>query len=205
MSNPRSTSIALAATGAVIATNSLAFGTQLFFDPSSFSEIGGSSTHRTYYVVLLLCVASLSLVLPRLTDVTGSTGRTLPGAVLTFVGLGVFFDGGTRFVEAFVVPYLADFAPELLNDTPASGLMYAMVTAWILYMASLVLLGVTAYRRRVFPRAACVLIIIGGASVPLLGPLSGILIGAGLTWSGIAAAGRPAHQKVPVGSAVATG
>jgi hypothetical protein len=190
MSNPRPTLIALAATGVAIAANSLMFGTQLFFDPSPFSEIGASGTHRAYNVVLLLCVASLSVVLPGLRNVVGRTGRSLPVAVIVVLGVGVFLDGGTRFVEAFVVPYLADLAPQLLDETPASGLMYAMMAAWILYMSSLIALGVTAYRRHVFPRPACVLLIVGGASLPVFGPLSGMLVGTAFAWSALAAKAR---------------
>jgi len=62
-----------------------------------------------------------------------------------------------------------------------------------------------AYRRRVFPRAACVFLAVGAVSVPVLGPLSGILLGSAYAWVGFATARRirGVERSTPAPSAAA--
>lgn len=186
MTQHRRTLTALTAVGAVMALNSLALGLPTFLNSAPFSEIAGSASHLGYQAVLLGCVLVLNLALPKLAGLAGETGRTLPAGLLTFAAAAAFLDGGTRFVEAFVTPFLADHAPALLDESPASALMYAMVAAWVLWSIALVAVGVTAYRRRVFARPACVLLAVGGVAIPAIGPLSGVLIGSALAWAGAA-------------------
>ena len=196
--SPRTTLAVLIGIGVAMASNSALFGTQLMFDPRPFSEVASTPQHVTYYVVLLVLLAAFAQVLPRLCAVTGGTGRSFPDGVLVLLGVGVFFDAATRFGEAFMVPFLAAHAPELLDDTPSTVLMSAMVTSWVLYLIGLVTLGVVAYRRRIFPRPAAVLLMVGAVTVPVIGPLSGMLIGTALAWGGYAAR-RSAPQPAPVG------
>lgn len=195
----------LGVTGAVIAGNSLLFGSRLFFDPRPFSEVGGSFEQRAYHLLLLFCLGVLAVTLPRLVSVRGRDGAHVPAALAVATGLAAFYDGGTRFVEAFVVPYLANHAPALLDESPSSGLMIAMMAAWFLTMGTVLALAVVAYRRRVFPRAACVLLAVGAVSVPVLGPLAGILLGSAYAWAGFATLRRTSlvETSAPMPSAAA--
>lgn len=187
----------LGITGVVIAANSLLFGTQLFFDPRPFSEVGGSFEQRGYHLLLLACLGVLAMTLPRLATVPGREGARLPATLTLAAGLAAFYDGGTRFVEAFVVPYLAQHAPALLDESPSSSLMIAMMTAWFLTMGTVLAIAVVAYRRRVFPRPACVLLAVAAISVPLIGPLAGVLLGSAYAWAGFATLRRIDFARHP--------
>jgi hypothetical protein len=204
MNTPHTSLTILSGVGIVMATNSLFLGTRLMFDGRPFSEVAATLPHLAYNVILLVALAVFSQVLPRLSGVTGAAGRTFPEPVLVLAGGGVFFDACTRFGEAFMVPFISRHAPELLDNTPSTLLMSAMVASWTAYLAGLVALGVTAYRRRIFPRPAAVLLCLGGLSVPAVGPLSGLLIGPALAWCGWAAR-RSAEEAVPAPKAVAVG
>ena len=189
--------------GAVMAANSLVLGSQLMVDSRPFSTVASTPVHLAYYCTLLVLLGVLAQVLPHLGSVAGSTGQRFPSSILALAGVGVFLDAGTRFAEAFVVPFIAARAPELLDTSPSSVLMGAMVTAWVVYLVGLVSLGIAAYRRRIFPRPAAVLLIVGGLSVPVVGPLSGLLIGPALAWGGNSArrrvaSGPPAVSEVTV-------
>lgn len=185
----RTTLLTLTAIGAVMAANSLLLGTRLMFGFAGvpFSEVALTGTHVAYNVVLVALLVAFAQVVPRLGQVTGPQGRGFPNPVLLVVCIGVMLDAATRFGEAFMVPFLGRHAPELLDSTPDRVLMSAMVACWIAYLVGLVTLGVVAFRRRIFPRPAAVLLVVGGLSVPAVGPLSGSLIGVALAWGGCAA------------------
>lgn len=199
MQTSRNTLTALGVVGAVLVVNAAVLGPMIMFDSRPFSEIGGLPQHRVFNVVLLLCVGALAVLLPRLAQVPGRTGRAVPATVALAAGFGAYLDGGTRFVEAFVVPFLADKAPALLDETLGGVLMYAMVTAWILWSLALIALGVTAYRARVFPRAAAVLLVLGALVIPAIGPIAGVLVGGAFVWSALSArrAGQFSDLLVP--------
>lgn len=177
----------LVVVGGVITLNAATLGMMLMFGPwETFSETAASRVHLGFQAILLACVAALNLLLPRLAGLRGSTGRVLPAWVLVLAAVATFADGGTRFVFTFVVPWLADAAPALLDEDGGGSLMAAMVSAWVLFTLALVCLGVTAYRRRVFPRPACVLLAVGGLAVPAIGPAAGVLLGPALVWAALA-------------------
>jgi hypothetical protein len=190
MTSARPALTILTAIGAVMALNSLLFGTQLIFDPSPFSEVARTGTHLAYQVTLLAGLVALAQTLPRLTRVVGRHGSGFPAAVLLFAGVGVTLDACTRFAEAFMVPFIGRNAPELLDQSPGGALMTVMVSAWMASMLGLVAVALVAYRRRIFPRPAAVVLAVGALVVPVVGPLSGILVGTGLAWGGYAARRR---------------
>jgi hypothetical protein len=77
--------------------------------------------------------------------------------------------------------------------------MTAMVAAWVVYDVGLVVLGVVAFRRRIFSRSAAVLVAVGGALIPLAGPFAVMVVGGGLAWAGASVVHRQL-SRVPVGA-----
>jgi hypothetical protein len=172
----------LAVVGGALAANGLLLGSQLFLDARAYSEAAGSWVHLAHYVVWTGCLVALSQLYPRL--------RGLPGPVLALAGVGVALDACARFVSAFVTPYLADHQPALVDDAPDPILLVPLLATGIVAMAGTVALAVAAWRRRLAPRAALVLMLLGGLAIPAIGPLSNVLLGAGLVWWGLALRAR---------------
>lgn len=193
----RQTGLALAVLGLLMCVGAALVGSRLMLDSRPFSEIGGTTTQVAYNGLLLLLLVGLVLLLPAIGRLPGSDGRTLPRWTLGLVGAGAILDACTRFDQAFMVPFLADHAPELLDESPASMLMAAMVAAWVVYDVGLVVLGVVAFRRRIFSRSAAVLVVAGGALIPLAGPFAVIVVGGGLAWAG-ASVVRQSPRRLPV-------
>jgi hypothetical protein len=93
-------------------------------------------------------------------------GLGLIGYLTAF--LGTLMVAGDWWFEAFAVPMIATAAPAVL-DLPISGSMLVGAIAAVgLYTVGWTLFGLVAFRTRVFPRAAALLVIAGG----LMGPLA---------------------------------
>ncbi|AEG44457.1 hypothetical protein [Isoptericola variabilis] len=182
--------VALAGAGGLLAVNGLTLGPRMMFDPRPYSEIAGTGAHLVHYVVWTVALVALSQIYPRLADVRGTAGRTLPAPVLVLAGAAAALDACARFVLAFVNPFLVTHAPELLDTPPDAVLLVPTLGAGVLAMVATVAFGVAAWRRRVFPRAAVVLLVVGAVAIPAVGPLSNVLVGSGLVWAALAALRR---------------
>lgn len=178
--------VGLAVTGAVFTVNGLVLGTQLFLDPRDYSQVAGSTLHLVHYIVWTACLVALTQLYPRLGSVKGRSGATLPGAVLALAGAGAALDACSRFVSAFVTPYLAGRAPGLVDSAPDAILLVPLLATGVFAMAATAALGATAWRRRIFPRPAALLLVLGGVAIPVLGPVSNVLLGLALVWIGFA-------------------
>ena len=182
--------LALMSTGGVLAGNGLLLGSQLFFDARDYSVVATGPVHLAHYVLWMACLVALSQLYPRLRSLTGRDGRRLPDFVLVLAGVGAALDACTRFVSAFVTPYLAERAPALVDQAPAAILLVPLLAAGVVAMAGTAAVGVVGWRRGVFPRPAAVLLVLGGVAIPLIGPLSTVLVGAALVWIGLTARAR---------------
>ncbi len=174
-------------TGAVLAANGALLGSQLLTDPRDYSEVAGGTLHLAHYVLWVLCLVTLTQLYPRLGGLPGSTGRAIPAWVLALAGAGAALDACARFVSAFVTPYLAAREPGLVDSPPEAVLLVPLLATGVLAMAATATLAVVGMRRRVFPRPAAVLLLLGGVAIPLLGPVSNVLLGLALVWIGSAA------------------
>ena len=182
--------VALAVTGGVLALNGLLLGTQLFLDARDYSEVATSGTHLAHYLLWTLCLVALCQLYPRLGVLRGNGGAVLPGPVLLLAGAGAALDACARFVSAFVTPYLAERQPSLVDTAPDEVLLVPLLATGVVAMAGTALLGVSGWRRRVFPRPAAALLVMGGVAIPALGPVSNVLLGAALVWIGLASQTR---------------
>jgi hypothetical protein len=178
--------LALTVVGATLAGNGLLLGTQLFLDSRDYSQVATGGLHLAHYVVWTACLVALSQLYPRLGALRGATGSRLPEAVLVLAGVGAALDGCTRFVSAFVTPYLADRQPGLVDSAPDPILLVPLLASGVVAMVGTAALGVSGWRRDIFPRPAAAMLVVGGVAIPVLGPVSTVLLGASLVWVGTA-------------------
>jgi hypothetical protein len=74
---------------------------------------------------------------------------------------------GDWWFEAFVIPRIAIVAPEVLDLPLAGSLLVGAVATVGLYTVGWTLFGIAALRARTFPRAAAMLLLLGGLAGPL--------------------------------------
>lgn len=122
-------------------------------------------------------------------------GQSQAAGLLGLVGFLVCFIGnvlvaGAVWEAAFVVPWLAWRAPEVLDEGPMGWLALGFVLSYALAGAGVILFGVATIKARVYPRAAAVLLIIGVLPVAVWNflslPLPDVLLGAAVAWLGLA-------------------
>jgi hypothetical protein len=61
------------------------------------------------------------------------------------------------------VPWLADVAPQVLEESPSGSLLAGGLTGLALFSLGWVLFGIASFRARVFPQWAAGVVILGGA------------------------------------------
>jgi hypothetical protein len=158
-----------------------------------FSDLSHAALARTTPFVAdagLECLGFLlfAVAIAGLADHRGPDGRGL-GAWPVALGLVAAVTGFfTHAAQAFVQPAIGRAAPALLDDVPSGLLAVGVFGGMALTVAGLLTLAVSAYRTRVLPRPAAVLLGIGALGV-VLGSVGALLLGAGLLWGGAAALG----------------
>jgi hypothetical protein len=194
--------LALAA-GALIIVAQLLW---LPFDPDDHVPTATDPVFQTGNVIYLVgfCVLMLALIAAYgwIADKAGRLG--LVGVVVAIVGTMLL--GGDLWFETFVVSWIADDAPALLNaDDPSTLLAIGAVSSYLLFAVGWILFGIASFRARVFPSAICIAIVVGGAIgfMALLAPF-GIPLGLAVAWLGLwmmrTATGRTSHpdpQQAP--------
>jgi len=173
--------------GALFAGNGALLGSQLLGDSRDYSVTAAGTVHLVHYGLWVVCLVALSQIYPRLDVLRGRTGRVLPTPVLALAGAGAVLDACARFVSAFVAPYLAERQPQLMDSPPDAILLVPMFATSVVAMVATAALAVVGLRRRVFPRGAAALLFLGAVAIPVLGPVSNVLLGVALVWIGSAA------------------
>ena len=170
----------LAALGLVLAANG-AFGITWLFDGAErFSQTAASWQFATFQRVQLLALVFLVLLVPTFAQLRGRTGRGLPSGVLLGLAAAAVLQAGTVFAMAFVAPFFAGIAPEVMDVENGGTFAAAMSVVWVTFVVAVAVFGITAVRRKIFPLAAGVLVVLGGLLTPMLGPVAGIALGGGL-------------------------
>jgi hypothetical protein len=176
------------------------------FDPDDHVPTATDPVFQTGNVIYLVgfCVLMLALIAAYgwIADKAGRLG--LVGVVVAIVGTMLL--GGDLWFETFVVSWIADDAPDLLNaDDPSTLLAIGAVSSYLLFAMGWILFGIASFRARVFPSAICVAIVVGGAIgfMALLAPF-GIPLGLAVAWLGVwmmrTATGQTSHpdpQQAP--------
>jgi hypothetical protein len=153
-----------------------------------------------FLVPILLILLGLVGLYARQAEQAGSLG--LIAFLVAFSGTVMVF--GLQWSGAFLWPWLADVAPELLDTEPTTLLVAAFMLGFVLLALGWLLFGLASLQARVLPRGAAVLLMVGAALLFVLiiidVPGSGIVFGVALLWMGYALwseAGQPALTAAP--------
>ncbi|MDT8307494.1 MAG: hypothetical protein RRC07_16295 [Anaerolineae bacterium] len=166
---------------------------------SAVAGSGALVTVRMFFVAaLLLMLLGLVGLYARQAQYTGGLG--LIAFLLAFIG--TFMVGGAQWTAAFIGPWLASAAPELLDSEPAGLLSAAFLLSFVLLALGWLLFGWVSRQAGVLPGGAAALLMVGAVLllVLLLLELPGatVVFGAALAWMGYALWSRPfEHAPVP--------
>lgn len=192
----RATGVGLAAVGLVLMANGAWFAPLMFSAPADakLSDYGGELLFQLFYVIQLAALVALAAVAPRLGDLRGKTGRTLPGWLPAALMIVTILNAATVYTQAFVVPDLARVAPQALDNQDIDLFALSMMAIWSAYSLTFIIVAVVGSIRRVIPVAAAVPIALGALFMPILGPAGALLIGCGLLVWATTRVLRPASQ-----------
>jgi uncharacterized membrane protein (UPF0136 family) len=146
-------------------------------DDENFSEVAATAPWVAEALLHLLgAVLLLFGLYARQSEAAGHLG--LVGFLVAFLGTALV--AGVSWGDVFVVPILADAAPEVLDAGPPLGIILSFgvfTVGWVLF-------GLATLRARVYPRVAAVLLMVGAvlAFFPL--SLSTVVFGAAVAWLG---------------------
>jgi hypothetical protein len=139
----------------------------------------------TLLTLAAFCLVALALVAMYLSywDVLGWFGT----AAFVVALVGTILLTGDFWYEAFVTPWLANVAPNVVTIQPSGRLFIGASVTFMAFAVGWVMFGIALFRIRRLPRPACALLIVGG----LLGYLAanppfGVVLGGALVWLGIA-------------------
>jgi hypothetical protein len=132
------------------------------------------------------------------------------GVFATLAALvGTMALGGDLWFETFAVPWIADEVPGAFDTDPTVVLALGAISSYVLMAIGWMLYGIASWRGRVFPRALCVALVIGGllAFNALLAPFGvalGLAVGAVGVWL-VRTRSRAAHEVAAARDAVTVG
>jgi hypothetical protein len=193
---------------ALIASGTLTAATLLIHpradDPGRFASPLWAPIHLAILLALLLLQLGLVGLYRAHADRGGLLG--LAAFLLSFVGAGLFLPAIT--LDAFVFPALITGAPALAApDGPLLGgpLALVLLAASACFALGTLLLGIVTLRASALPRAASILIMVGGPLLSAAGlvpqipeVIGGVLLGAGLVVAGYAVWSRAAGETQPI-------
>ena len=119
------------------------------------------------YTLALLGMGTLLLALTAIyTREFAALGRLgLIGYLIAF--FGTLMVAGDWWFEAYAIPKIATEAPEVLGLPPSGSALIGVIATVGLYTLGWTLFAAAVLRSRTFPRAAALLLLIGGLAGPL--------------------------------------
>lgn len=168
------------------------------------SVAAATSTWVILFVLSLVATVLVFLGLVGLYAYQAETAGTLGlvAFLVAFIGTALFF--GFIWADTFVVPPLAQAAPEFLDADSSGVLAVGIILTFVLFALGWLLFGLASLLARVLPRWAAVLLMIGVVLSYVLGvlalPFSEVVFGAALAWMGYAVwigAGEQAVEPQP--------
>jgi hypothetical protein len=157
--------------GLVVAAGATASGEAVEASPFAIAS-------SALLLVALLGIAAVGLAAAAARRAAGR-GAVSPG--LAVVGTVLVAGGG--WASLFVLPDLADRAPQLLSSGQLGGVMVGYVASYAVFAAGWVATGIALARAGVVPTWLGALLAVGGAAsmVPAPEPLRLLIIGVGVT------------------------
>lgn len=177
------------------------------FDVLEFVFIGGqpesvAAAAGAVIIVRVLFIAAIMLIILGLVGLYAYQAQqagTLGLIAFLVAFIGSVMASGVQWSAAFIGPWLAEAAPELLDTEPSGMLATGFVLSFVLLALGWLLFGFASLQARVLPRGAAILLVVGAvlSFVILLleFPGASVVFGAALAWMGYAlwsAAGEPA-------------
>lgn len=151
-----------------------------------------AATTNAWLIVDMFFLVAIGLILLALVGLyarqaqqAGILGRiaflaALSGTVMMF---------GFIWAGAFILPAIADEAPEFMDSDPAGVLMVGVILTFALFVLGWLLFGLISLRANVLPRGAAALLIVGAILIfayLLEVPFSTVVFGTALAWMGYA-------------------
>jgi hypothetical protein len=167
-------------------------------DVAEFVVIGGQpeSVAAATSAVIIVRVSFIMALVLIILGLVGLYSRQVEqagtlGLIAFLVALiGTVMVAGLQWSAAFIGPWLAEVAPELLDTEPSGVLTAGFMLSFALLALGWLLFGLASLRARVLPRGAAVLLMVGA---PLLFvilflelPGSTVVFGVALAWMGYA-------------------
>ncbi len=153
-------------------------------DPERLAETSNDPAAVVNGVVALVASLLLVFVLIALYERRDGGGSLRVVAFMVAVA-GTVLLAGDFWFEAFVVPYLADVAPEVLGGNPSGALLIGAVATFVVYAVGWLLFGVASYRDRSLPRPPVILVTAAAVVGAPPGSLGKIVFGIALVWLGL--------------------
>lgn len=154
--------------------------------PVSVVATSGSWTgvHVGYLVADVLILLALVGIWRGQAAEAGAVG--VAGFLLAFAGTVML--ASLEWSTAFLFPWLAESAPEILDSDPSGTALAGFIAIFLLFVVGWILFAVATLRARVYPRGPLWLLIVGTITVLILGtadaPFLDVLWGLALAWLG---------------------
>lgn len=176
----RRTLMALLATCGVLAVNGVVLGPIWLTRTGEFSDTVAVPAYGTSQLISWALLTLLIVLLPALARLrTGK--RPLPTWAVPVAQLALVVQATAHFVQAFMTPWLAEVAPELLDLTDGGLFMWMLQGIQVLFLILMVTFAATIWRAG-HGKVAAALMMLGAIATPVAGPIgAGVLaIGLGL-------------------------
>ena len=151
------------------------------------TEYSGSPTEQIGSVIFLIGRVLVVFALPALYLYHASSAGKFGFLAFTLAMLGNTLMVASDWSDVFIGPVLRDLDPSLFEEPPAR-IMVGFMINFIPETLGWLLLGISAFRARVFPRAASILLMFG-VVLAFVGPSwSYVVLYAAVVWMGAVAA-----------------
>jgi hypothetical protein len=162
--------------------------------PESPQSAAWVSVHLLYFATLVVILLVLVGILTRQFRRAGRLG--VAGFLVAFVGTAMMLLEGREHL----------FSPDFGVGTPLG--LWELISASLIFSFGYILLGIVIARAGVLPRAAGILLAVGGPIVAFSPPIGILpvlivghaLFGSGLAWLGYALWHGTEHEHLPVGT-----
>ncbi len=154
------------------------------------SAVAANSALVIVRVTYLMAITLMSLGLLGLYAIQTEQAGTLGLIAFLVTVIGIVMTAGAQWGAAFLGPWLAGEAPEILDTEPSAFFMAGLVVSFLLFALGWLLFGLASLRARVLPRGSSILLMVGAvlffAMLFLELPGSTVVFGVALTWMGYA-------------------
>jgi hypothetical protein len=143
-------------------------------------------------LAMALLLVGLVALYVRQAEMFGALG--LIGFLLAL--LGTTLAAGALWSQVFVVPRLAEVAPNVA-DRGTGSVLAGYLLSFLLFGVGWLLFGATTLRTRIFPRGAVILLIVGAVISILPLPSRALILEIAAAWLGFTLLGRGASDQQP--------